>query len=101
MPLRLLIAEDSQQTREQLRELLEGDKSYQVDTVGDGEAVIAALKKNDYSFLLTDLRMPGINGMQLIEQVRQLNNSVTVIVMTGYGSIDQAVAAMRLGVYDF
>src|SRR5205807_247882 len=54
-----------------------------------------------YSLLLTDLKMPRLDGMHLIEWVRRQKLPTTVIVMTGYGSVDQAVQAMRLGATDF
>jgi DNA-binding NtrC family response regulator len=98
---RILIAEDAEKTREQLRALLEADGSYQVDTTGDGRSALEALCKQPYSFFLTDLRMPGLEGMKLIEEVRRRQLPVTVVVTTGFGSIDQAVQAIRLGAYDF
>src|SRR6266702_2078964 len=101
MQRRVLIADDSQPTREQLRELLEADGGFQVDTTGNGRSALESLTKTNYSIFLTDLRMPGMEGMKLVEEVRQRQLPVTVIVMTGFGSIDQAVQAMRLGAYDF
>ncbi len=101
MQRRVLIAEDSQPTCAQLRTLLEADGAFQVDTTGDGRSALDLLTKTNYSIFLTDLRMPGLDGMKLVEAVRQRQLPVTVIVMTGFGSIDQAVQAMRLGAYDF
>jgi DNA-binding NtrC family response regulator len=101
MKRRVLIAEDSAQTREQLRSLLEADGAYQVDTTGDGKSALEALTSQHYSFFLTDLRMPRLDGMHLVDEVQKRHLPVTVIVMTGYGSIDQAVKAIRLGAYDF
>jgi DNA-binding NtrC family response regulator len=101
MKRRILIAEDSSQTREQLRTLLEAADSFEVDVVGDGKTALEALTKNHYSIFLTDLKMPQIDGMKLIEEIRKIRLAVTVIVMTGFGSIDKAVRAMRLGAYDF
>jgi DNA-binding NtrC family response regulator len=101
MKRRILIAEDSSNTREHLRTLLEKDDRFQVDVVGDGAAAFDMLCGSSYSILITDLKMPGMDGMRLIEHVRQKQLPVTMIVVTGYGSIDQAVQAMRLGAYDF
>jgi DNA-binding NtrC family response regulator len=97
----ILIADDSERTREQLRTLLAADGRYEVDTTGDGAAALERLSARNYSVFLTDLKMPGLDGMQLIEQLHERQVPVTVIVMTGYGSIAQAVQAMRLGAYDF
>lgn len=101
MKRRILIAEDSPQTREQLCTLLRSVDSFEVDGIGDGNAALEALGKNHYSIFLTDLRMPQMDGMQLIEEIHKRRLAVTVIVMTGYGSIDKAVQAMRMGAYDF
>lgn len=101
MKRRILIAEDSANTREHLRAYLEKNGHYQVDVAADGTAALELLSGSNYSILLTDLKMPGMDGMGLIEHVRQRQMPVTMIVVTGYGSIDQAVQAMRLGAYDF
>src|SRR5437016_2303837 len=101
MQRRILIAEDSATTRAQLRQLLEADGAYQVDTTGDGRSALEALNRNHYSFLLTDLRMPQVDGMELMEHIQKKQLPLTVIVMTGFGSIDKAVQAMQLGAYDF
>ena len=101
MERRILIAEDSKTTCEQLRTLLEAGEDLAVDTVGDGKAALQALTQKSYSVLLTDLQMPHLDGMRLIESIQQRKLPVTVIVMSGYGSIDMAVKAMRMGAYDF
>jgi DNA-binding NtrC family response regulator len=101
MQRRILLAEDSSQTRQALKELLEGEDQVQVDTARDGDEAIKALTKQIYSIFLTDLKMPGIGGMRLIEEIQKRQIPVTVIVMTGYGGIGEAVQAMRLGAYDF
>jgi DNA-binding NtrC family response regulator len=101
MKRRILLAEDSDRTRQSLKELLETDDQVQVETVQDGEEAKKALTQHNYSIFLTDLKMPGLDGMQLIEEIQKQKIPVTVIVMTGYGSINEAVQAMRLGAYDF
>jgi DNA-binding NtrC family response regulator len=101
MQRKLLIADDSVETRESLRTLLQADETFQVDTTGDGRTALELLSRENYNIFLTDLRMPGIDGMALVEQIRGRQLPTTVIVMTGHGSIDQAVKAIRLGAYDF
>lgn len=98
---RILIAEDSALAREQLRRLLEDSLGVVVDTVGDGNEALEALTDRQYSVVVTDLRMPQISGLELIEEVRMRKLPVAVIVTTGHGSIDEAVQAMRLGATDF
>src|SRR5437588_1173821 len=101
MDRRVLIAEDNEVNRQQMRQVLEADQKVKVDTTSDGMEALEALVQNNYSILLTDLKMPRLSGMQLIEEVQKRRLPVTVIVMTGYGSIDEAVQAMRLGANDF
>jgi DNA-binding NtrC family response regulator len=102
-PQRILIAEDNEQVRQQLRSLLEVEGRIVVDDARDGKEALRALTgvHPTYSLFLTDLKMPGVDGMELIGEIRKQSLPVTVIVMTGHGSIDQAVEAMRLGAYDF
>src|SRR5690242_17327690 len=101
MQRRILIADDNEQTREKLRELLEGDLKIQVDTTSDGSQALKILSEQNYSIILTDLCMPRVDGLELIQALQKERIGTTVIVMTGHGSIDKAVQAMRLGAYDF
>jgi two-component system response regulator AtoC len=98
---RILIADDSDPTRNQLKKLLETDHSLIVDVACDGREALAALTERPYSIVLTDLKMPYVTGMQLIEEVQKRRLPVAIIVTTGYGSIDEAVRAMRFGATDF
>jgi two-component system response regulator AtoC len=100
MQRRMLIVEDNELSRQHLQKLLETEP-ITVDVVGDGTQALQALGKHNYSIVLTDLKMPHVDGMELIKTVQERQLPVTVIVMTGYGSIDEAVRAMRLGAYDF
>jgi DNA-binding NtrC family response regulator len=97
---RILIADDNEANRVTLRHLVETEY-LEVDTVINGEEALELLIGNNYSVFITDLRMPGLSGMQVIEEVQKRRLPVTVIVMTGHGSVDEAVQAMRLGAYDF
>src|SRR5260370_15588892 len=101
MKRRILIAEDSNTTRVQLQKLLENEPGLCVDMVRDGREALAALTERPYSIVLTDLKMPHLDGMQLIEELQKFRLPVAIIVTSGYGSIDEAVRAMRLGATDF
>jgi DNA-binding NtrC family response regulator len=100
---RILIAEDNVPLRGQLQELLSAESGVAVDATGDGKEALDILAKAErkYSIFLTDLKLPGLDGLQLVEAVQKRGLPVTVIVFTGYGSIQDAVQAMRLGAYDF
>src|SRR5438128_15512 len=97
---RILIVEDKEQDRQLLKQLLESP-GVAVDTVGEGAEALDRLDSRSYSIVLTDLKMPRLSGMQLIEEVQKRRLPVTVIVTTGFGGIDEAVQAMRLGAYEF
>jgi two-component system response regulator AtoC len=98
---RVLIAEDGESARKNLKQLLETNSELSVDTVASGGEALEALNERPYSIIVTDLKMPGISGMELLEEVKKRRLPVAVVVTTGFGSIDEAVKAMRLGATDF
>jgi DNA-binding NtrC family response regulator len=98
---RILIAEDSETTRKQLQQLLESNPLLSVEAVANGGEALEALVERPYSIVVTDLKMPGVSGMELLEEVQKRRLPVAVIVTTGYGSVSEAVQAMRLGAADF
>lgn len=100
-PRRILIVEDNETARRQLHKILQEDDSLRVEALDDGAKALEALSQTPYSIVLTDLRMPKLDGMTLIREIQRRRLPVTVIVTTGHGSIDDAVQAMRLGAYDF
>jgi DNA-binding NtrC family response regulator len=101
VPQRVLIVEDLEDTRESLKQVLEMSLGVEVDLAEDGARGLEMLQERPYSVVLTDLRMPRVSGMKLIEEVQDRKIPVTVIVTTGHGSIKDAVEAMRMGAYDF
>src|SRR4051812_25162120 len=100
MRRKVLVVDDDPYLTTQLRKLLESEE-LSVDTVSSAQEALTALGTTDYSVLITDLRMPGMGGMELIREVSQRRVLVTTIVTTAFGSIDRVVEAMRLGAFDF
>ena len=98
---RILVVEDNEDTRQSFQQLLELALGVEVDLARDGNQALALLVERPYSIMITDLRMPKLDGMKLIEEVQARRLPVTIIVTTGHGSIDEAVQAMRMGAYDF
>ena len=98
---RVLVVEDCEDTRHSFQQLLELALGIEVDLARDGDQALALLLERPYSIMITDLRMPKLDGMKLIEEIQNRRLPVTVIVTTGHGSIDEAVQAMRMGAYDF
>jgi two-component system, NtrC family, response regulator AtoC len=98
---RVLVVEDLEDTRASLQELLQLSLGLEVDTAEDGAKGLAMLRERPYSLVITDLRMPKVSGMKLIDTIQNEKIPVTVIVTTGHGSIKDAVEAMRAGAFDF
>jgi DNA-binding NtrC family response regulator len=100
MRRKVLVVDDDPYLTTQLKKSIESEE-LSVDTVSNGQEALTILGSADYSVLITDLRMPGMGGMELIREVSQRRLLVTTIVTTAFGSIDRVVEAMRLGAYDF
>ena len=100
-PRRILVVEDLEDSRESLQELLQTALRAEVDAVADGVRALEQLAARPYALVITDLRMPTASGMWLLREVRERQMSCAVVVVTGHGSIKDAVEAMRLGAYDF
>src|SRR5436305_13772108 len=95
----ILIVDDEKHTRDGLRRLLEND--YDVYVAGDIASAMNVLERERVDLLLTDLRLGGEDGMQLIDRALKMPQPPICIMMTAYGSVDTAVEAMKRGAYDF
>src|SRR5881398_516432 len=95
----ILIVDDEKHTRDGLRRLLEDE--YDVYVAEDIGGAISVLERETVDLLLTDLRLAGEDGMQLIERALKMPHPPICIMMTAYGSVDTAVEAMKRGAYDF
>jgi DNA-binding NtrC family response regulator len=76
-------------------------EAYQVVTAKQAATALTLFRKQAYDLVLTDLRMPGVSGLELLRTIRKENNSVPVVVLTAYGTVADAVEAMKLGAVDF
>ena len=94
---RILIVEDNETARKQIQIFLETDASVIVDTAANGSDALKALTERPYSVIVTDLKMPRVDGLQLLEEVQKRQLPADVIITTGFGTIDHAVQAMRHG----
>jgi len=97
---KILVVDDDEQLREDVVEMLERD-GYEVTDAGTGEEALEKLKKESVDIILTDLMMPGIDGMEVLRQSKKLKPAVRVIMVTGFGTIENAVEAMREGASDY
>jgi DNA-binding NtrC family response regulator len=96
----VLIVDDEKNIRLTVSQSLESI-GLDTDTAMNGEEALAKLKANDYSLILLDLKMPGMDGMQVLRRIREVRPEVRVIVITAYGTVESAVEAMKLGTVDF
>ncbi len=96
----ILVVDDEEIVRDSLARWLEED-GYRVDTAPDGHAALAKLAEQAYVTLLVDLKMPGIDGLQVLAQARTMQPDAAVIIMTAYATVDTAVQAMKQGAYDY
>jgi DNA-binding NtrC family response regulator len=97
---RILIVED----RDSLRRMLElalGQEGYEVASAADGQTGIRLIEERPFDFVLTDLKLPDLSGLQVLEASRAAQPRVPVVVLTGFGTVSTAVEAMKLGAYDF
>lgn len=99
-PLSVLIVDDEETIRSSLRLNLKL-AGYNVEEAPQAEPALDVLGKEPFDIVLCDLKMPGIDGMSFIEECRKLNPEVAVVLMTGYGTHDLAIEAMRRGAYDY
>lgn len=96
----ILIIDDQKLIRDSLKLALH-DEGYSVLLAENGKQGIAILKKNIVDLILLDLKLPDSNGIDILKQVKTISPECIVIMMTGYGSIENAVAAMKLGAFDY
>jgi DNA-binding NtrC family response regulator len=100
MPAHILLVEDRESLRRMIALALES-QGHQVTAVADGEAGIASLEAADFDLLLSDLKLPGTSGLDVLAAARRLRPALPVVVMTAYGTVSAAVEAMKLGAADF
>lgn len=96
----ILVVEDEELMRSILRQLLENE-NYNVFTADSAENALEIYAANEIAVILTDIRMSGMNGLELLDNIKVLDEEALVIIMTAYSSVDSAIAALRKGAYDY
>jgi DNA-binding NtrC family response regulator len=99
-PYQILFVDDDQQILEIVSTYL-SRFGYHVDTVNNGTLAIEKIQQTDYAVVFTDLIMPEISGLDLLRSVKRSNPSTEVVIVTGYGTIESAIEALKLGGYDY
>jgi putative nucleotidyltransferase with HDIG domain len=98
---KVLVVDDDPMIRDALAEILSSVGGYLTDVAMNGSEGIEKIKVNPYDIVFTDLTMPQVNGMDLLRETMKINSDLPVVVVTGFSTIENAVAAMKEGAYDF
>lgn len=96
----ILVVDDEAVIRDGLQRTLAGDR-FEVETCKSGHAAIELLQEREYDLIITDLKMPGMNGIEVLKAVKGLQPDIPVIMITGYATVDTAVEAMKNGATDY
>ncbi|ACL02143.1 Protein with response regulator receiver domain [Desulfatibacillum aliphaticivorans] len=97
---RILVIDDNKDFADTLVEQLD-DLGYSAQAVYDGAQGMEAYSKGEYALVITDLSMPGLDGMDVLEGILAQDSKATILMVTGYGTIETAVQAIKLGAFDF
>ena len=97
---RILVVDDERAQRDALRQYL-SRAGFAVDSVGTGEQAVELLAHESYALLITDLRLPGIDGLAVVRKAHELNEEVGVLLITAFASVESAIEAIRIGAHDY
>ena len=98
--IHILIIDDEKSQRDILRDILQ-DAGYRIILAEDGQVAVENLQKFSFDMVLTDLKMPGYDGFEVLEKVKSFDETIPVIIMTAFGTIPSAVNAIKNGAYDY
>ncbi|MDB9744200.1 sigma-54 dependent transcriptional regulator [Fibrobacterales bacterium] len=101
MKQKLLIVDDEKDILDALTRVLSTLDGIEIFKAYDGVQALEVAKEHHPDVILSDLQMPGMNGLELLKRVKELNDNIQFVLITGHGSIDDAVNAMKMGAYDF
>lgn len=97
---KILIVDDEEMIRETLKDILQSEK-YQVEEARDGAEAIGLIKKNTFDVILCDIKMPKVDGMEVLEKTMEVSPDTPFIMISGHGTIETAVEATKKGAFDF
>ncbi len=100
LPVKILIVDDDEVYRDVLKDAI-ADEDTELAVAASGEEALGLLERAPFDILITDLNMPGIDGLTLLKRARQLYPDILALIITGYGSLESAVEAIRSGAYDY
>ena len=100
MKSRILVVDDEEPVRDSLTEILRLE-GYEVDAEGSGEAALDAVQRANYDLILLDLKMPGMDGIDVMRAVAKTSPDTKIILLTGHGSMESVIEALRQGAHDY
>ena len=100
MSVDILIVDDEKDARESLQDILELE-DYEVDVVATGDEALKKLNKGEYVLMFLDFKLPGVDGLEVMQQTHLLYPETKIIILTAHGSLDSAIEAIRCGVHDY
>nr|MCU0560895.1 response regulator [Desulfobacterales bacterium] len=101
MPERILIVDDEKDMLALLRRMISEERDYEVSTESDPQRALERFRADPVELVLTDLKMPGMDGIRMLEAVKKIEPKTAVIVLTAFATIENAVEATRKGAFDF
>ncbi|MBW2566628.1 MAG: response regulator [Deltaproteobacteria bacterium] len=101
MPQRILVVDDELDMLMLLRMMIEDSTDYEVDTTNNPSEALKIVTEKDVDLVISDLKMPGMDGMELFDELKEIRPDIPVIIITAYGSLEIADEAMKKGVADF
>ena len=96
-----MIIDDEKEMLVSLRKILSRSTRFELKLMQDGQAAIEELQKEKYDGVICDLKMPNLSGLDILREVKTISPETFVIIISGYGTIESSVEAMRLGAFDF
>src|SRR5579859_7560410 len=99
MPTILIVEDETKMSR--LLSLSLSEEGYETEVAADAESGLRILRSHTLDLVLTDLRLPGMNGLEFLQAAKRVNAELPVVVMTAYGTVDTAVGAMKAGASDY
>src|SRR5882724_8209900 len=100
MPESILIVDDERGIRDSLSAILR-DEGYVADAVASGEDCLQAIGRRVYGCIVLDVWLPGIDGLETLQKLRELGCDAAIVIISGHGNIETAVRATKLGAFDF
>ncbi|MEW5802796.1 MAG: response regulator [bacterium] len=100
VPKRVLVVDDEQNSREGLSKILTKE-GYVVHTAENGKKALLEAENNKFDLIITDLRMPEMDGIEVLEKLRKKNKDIGVVIVTAYGEVNSYLKAMNLGAFEY